>query len=90
MMNMKNGEKAAFLLAMFAIGSVIGRLSSQKRLIQKNNQPNIAQYLNRLTEFYGSKTIGYAEDEFLHLVDFGMSPQNAFTAITDTERAIND
>jgi len=89
-MNMKNGEKAAFLLAMFAIGSVVGRLNSQKKLVQKNNQPNIGQYLNRLTEFYGSNAIEYAEDEFLNLVDFGMSPQSAFTAVTDTERVIND
>lgn len=90
MMNMKNGEKAVFILAMFAIGSVIGRLNSQKKIKQIINQPNIGQYLNRLTEFYDSNVIEYVEDEFLNLVDFGMSPQNAFCAITNTERIIND
>lgn len=90
MMNMKNGEKVTFLLAMFAIGSIVGRLNSQKKIVQKNNQPNIGQYLNRLTEFYDSNVMECIQDEFLNLVDFGMSPHNAFIAITDTERANND
>lgn len=90
MMNMKNGEKLTFLLAMFAIGSVIGKSHSRKKLIEKINEPNIGQYLNRLIEFYDSNTIDIVEDEFLNLVDFGMSPKNAFSAITNIERVNND
>lgn len=78
---MKNGEKIVFLTFMFLLGSKLGKANSKKKLIQKNNDPSIAQYLNRLVEFYPNYQLDYIEDEFLTLVDFGLSPSDAFNAV---------
>ena len=78
---MKNGDKVAFLTFMFLLGSSIGRINSKKKLQKKNNDPSIAQYLNRLIEFYPESQLDYMEDEFLTLVDFGLSPSDAFSAV---------
>lgn len=80
-MNMKNGNKLTFLLFMFLLGSNIGRASSKKHLNKKEKDPSINQYLNRLIEFYPDYQLDYIEDEFLTLVDFGISPKEAFNAV---------
>ena len=78
---MKNGEKIVFLTFMFLLGSKLGKANSKKKLMQKNSDPSIAQYLNRLVEFYPNYQLDYMEDEFLTLVDFGLSPSDAFNAV---------
>lgn len=90
MMNMKNGEKALFIFIMFTVGSLIGKSNSKKKIIEKSKEPNIGQYLNRLIEFYDSNSIDIIEDEFLNMVDFGMSPQSAFSAMTQKYVIQND
>lgn len=79
---MKNGDKFIFLALMFALGSSIGRHSSKKNLKHKEHSPSIYQYLNRLIEFYPDYQLDYIQDEFLTLVDFGLSPSEAFSAVT--------
>jgi len=78
---MKNGEKIVFLTFMFLLGSKLGKANSKKKLMQKNSDPSITQYLNRLVEFYPNYQLDYIEDEFLTLVDFGLSPSDAFNAV---------
>jgi len=90
MMSMKNGEKTLFIFMMFALGSLIGKSQSKKKIVEKSKEPNVAQYLNRLIEFYDSNTLDIVEDEFLNLVDFGMSPKNAFGAVTHKQVINND
>jgi len=52
---------------------------ANKKNNNKNiNSPTIAQYLNRLIEFFDSDSIDLAEDNFLNLVDFGISLNGAF------------
>lgn len=80
---MKNGDKYAFICAAFLFGSLIGNIRSRKKIVALNNEPSINQYLNRLTEFFDSSSIEYVEDEFLTLVDFGMSPRNAFSSLVN-------
>jgi len=54
------------------------RNKSFQKLQQKNTNPTINQYLNRLREFFEVDILDQAEDEFLTLVDFGLSPNSAF------------
>jgi hypothetical protein len=78
---MKNGDKIAFVTLMFILGASIGSKNSRKRLNEKQLDPSISQYLNRLIEFYPKYQLDYIEDEFLTLVDFGFSPSEAFKTV---------
>ncbi len=78
---MKNGDKLAFVFSMFLLGAFIGKNKSKKKLISAQLDPTIPQYLNRLLEFYDTNLLSQAEDEFLNLVDFGLSPKNAFLSL---------
>ncbi|MDA0345059.1 MAG: hypothetical protein O3C54_03770 [Proteobacteria bacterium] len=80
---MKSGDKYAVVCLAFLLGSAIGKVRSKKKIIRLNKQPSIEQYLNRLTEFFDCNYLEYAEDEFLTLVDFGMSPENAFGSLVN-------
>lgn len=79
---MKNGDKFIFTLSLVAIGYAIGQHKSKKMLEHHKKNPTIAQYLNRLKEFYDESNIDKIEDEFLSLVDFGIEPMYAFEAVT--------
>lgn len=82
---MKTGDKALIFFTMFFIGAIIGKKCSAKKLEQYSDQPSIFQYLNRLIEFYPISDIQVIEKEFLNLIDFGLSPQSAFSAMTQSE-----
>jgi len=79
---MKNGSKYIALAASFLVINMYKKLSKNK-LIEKENIPRLDQYLNRLTEFYSAEELDLAEDEFLTLVDFGLSPQRAFASLIE-------
>jgi len=40
---MKNGEKTLFIFMMFALGSLIGKSQSKKKIVEKSKEPNVAQ-----------------------------------------------
>lgn len=81
-MTMKNGDRFFFITALLIIGYSIGRNKSNKMLEHHKKDPTIAQYLNRLKEFYDQDVMDRMEDEFLSLVDFGVEPKYAFEAVT--------
>lgn len=78
---MKSGEKFLLHATAFTIGVLLSRKLSYKNLNIKNNNPTIVQYLNRLSEFFENNNLDKAEDEFLTLVDFGISPTSAFESV---------
>lgn len=80
---MKIGYKHIFVFGI-GIAYIVYRKNNFNSIKQKNNEPNIGQYLNRFTEFFDVKYLDIAEDNFLNLIDFGMSPKAAFLAIIDT------
>lgn len=79
---MKNGDKFFIITTLFIIGYAMGRSNSKKILEHHKKDPTIAQYLNRLKEFYDQDIMDKMEDEFLSLIDFGVEPKFAFEAVT--------
>ena len=82
MMNMKNG-KITFLISSFILGVSIARNKSMNSLKPKKKDPTVYQYKNRLKEFYDSDILINIEQEFLSLVEFGLSPTSAFDAVIE-------
>lgn len=81
MIAMKNGKKIVIYTLAFSIGVAIARAASSREIDLKNVSPTINQYLNRLREFFDDGNLDMAEDEFLSLVDFGISPESAFASV---------
>lgn len=79
---MKSGNRYLALFASFLVINLYKKVSKNK-LIQEENIPRLDQYLNRLTEFYSSEELDLAEDQFLTLVDFGLSPERAFASLVE-------
>ena len=61
----------------------IAKTISSKSIEEKKIQPSLAQYLNRLKEFYDTEIIDLAEDKFLNFIDFGISPSAAFEILVE-------
>ena len=79
--NMMNGKKVIIICASaFILGFYI-KNQSYKKIKENNNNPTLNQYLNRLTEFFDTDTLDVVEDNFLTMVDFGISPRSAFESV---------
>lgn len=61
----------------------IAKIISSKSIEEKKIQPSLAQYLNRLKEFYDTEIMDLAEDKFLNFIDFGISPSAAFEMLVE-------
>lgn len=64
-------------------GIYLAKRISLKSIDNKKYEPSLAQYLNRLKEFYDSEIMDLAEDKFLNFVDFGISPSAAFEILIE-------
>lgn len=82
MINMKNG-KITFLISSLLLGISIAKNKSMDSLKPKKKDPTIYQYKNRLKEFYDSDSLFDIEQEFLSLVEFGLSPTSAFDTVIE-------
>lgn len=79
-MAMKSGKKILVTIGLSCCLIAVNRLS-KKNMVKMETFPRLDQYLNRLKEFYSEDMLAYMEDEFLTLVDFGLSPHRAFESI---------
>lgn len=79
---MNNGNKFFFIANLLAIGYTLGQNRSRKMSEEHRRNPTVHQYLNRFKEFYDEDKMQSIEQEFFSLIDFGMSPEMAFEAIT--------
>ena len=77
----KNGEVLVFLLGCFSIGLIAGSFTKNKfKKHIANNQPSIAHYINRLSEFdLSSDKVG--SEFFFDLMSSGFSAQLAFDIV---------
>lgn len=80
-MNMKIGDIKKIVLIGLVAGIVIEKLISDKNFKSLNQKPSINQYLNRLSEFNVDKSLVDIQNQFIELIDFGLSPEGAFKII---------
>lgn len=80
-MNMKIGDIKKIVLIGLVAGIVIEKLISDKNFKSLNQKPSINQYLNRLSEFNVDKSLVDIQNQFIELIDFGLSPEGAFNII---------
>lgn len=73
--------KAALLCSVGIVAIAVGAEISRKKLINLNRGPSIQQYLNRLIEFSDTDSLDMYEDQFLTMVDFGSTLNEAFDAV---------
>lgn len=81
---MKIGYKNLGLLVPLMLGIYLGNKKSKKTLDEKNVIPTVNQYVNRLKEFYVSESLAEVIEEYLRLVNSGISPRGAFDMLTFT------
>ena len=79
---MKNGNRIFFIVNLLAIGYTLGQNRSKKMSEEHRKNPTLHQYLNRFKEFFNEDKLESIELEFFSLIDFGMSQEMAFEAIT--------
>jgi|LakMenE18May11ns_1017448.scaffolds.fasta_scaffold9953975_8 hypothetical protein len=71
------------IITSLVIGFVSIKFMSNKSIKEKITGPSLAQYLNRLKEFYDHEIMYLVEDKFLTFVDFGISPEAAFEILIE-------
>jgi hypothetical protein len=71
------------IITSLVIGFVSIKFMSNKSIKEKITRPSLAQYLNRLKEFYDHEIMYLVEDKFLTFVDFGISPEAAFEILIE-------
>lgn len=77
---MKNGNKKIYLILGILAAVYIKNMLFDPFFYYKNN-PSISQYLNRLIEFFDSRSINSMQDIFLQMIDHGLSPKEAFNTV---------
>ena len=75
---LRNALVASAICAIYIAKTISSKLIEEKKI-----QPSLAQYLNRLKEFYDTEIIDLAEDKFLNFIDFGISPSAAFEILVE-------
>lgn len=86
---MMSGNKIKIIAGLFLAGFLIGKLkanSFKNNLKTKNNKPNVAQYINRLSEFFFDD-LDEAKSDFFELLDMGFSSEDCFQ-ITIAKKAL--
>jgi len=77
---MKTGKSAGYLVILFSIGFVLGKLNNKSlnSIKEKNKQgPTHRQYANRLTEFF-DEDLNEAVSEYCEYLEMGFNPSDAF------------
>lgn len=77
---MKNGNKKIYLILGILAAIYIKNMLFDPFSYYKNN-PSISQYLNRLIEFFDSRSINSMQNVFLQMIDHGLSPEEAFNTV---------
>jgi hypothetical protein len=77
---MKSGKSIFAICSILFIGIVMKNIFFDPFEQYKKN-PNIAQYLNRLVEFFDISYIKIIESKFLEMVDYGLDPSEAFNLL---------
>lgn len=80
MMNMKNGKLLFTASCVVLVGIIMKNIFFDPFEHYKNN-PNTAQYLNRLIEFFDIRYINIVKSRFLELIDHGLDPSEAFNLL---------
>lgn len=80
MKNMKNGKVILAICSTILVGIFMKNIFFDPFEQYKKN-PNIAQYLNRLIEFFDINYIQIIESKFLEMVDYGLDPSEAFNLL---------
>lgn len=78
---MKIGKNTLLITSLF-VGVLIAQNKSRHSLNNKEYDPTLTQYLNRLREFFDIENLDKMEDEFLCLIDFGLNANDAFNTVT--------
>lgn len=80
MKNMKNGKLLFTIGSILLAGIVVRNVFFDPFEYYKKN-PNIAQYLNRLIEFFDIRYINIVQSRFLEMIDHGLDPSEAFNLL---------
>ena len=83
MMNMTNGEKILFVSTFFLLGCLLSKNENNQTKRKNIVDPTIYQYINRLKEFFNEDILDKVQEEFLSLVELGLSPSSAFGTVTE-------
>ena len=82
-MNMTNGEKILFVSTFFLLGCLLSKNENNQTKRKNIVDPTIYQYINRLKEFFNEDILDKVQEEFLSLVELGLSPSSAFDTVTE-------
>ena len=82
-MNMTNGEKILFVSTFFLLGCLLSKNENNQTKRKNIVDPTIYQYINRLKEFFNEDILDKVQEEFLSLVELGLSPSSAFGTVTE-------
>jgi hypothetical protein len=80
---MTNGEKILFVSTFFLLGCLLSKNENNQTKRKNIVDPTISQYINRLKEFFNEDILDKVQEEFLSLVELGLSPSSAFDAVTE-------
>ena len=80
---MTNGEKILFVSTFFLLGCLLSKNENNQTKRKNIVDPTIYQYINRLKEFFNEDILDKVQEEFLSLVELGLSPSSAFGTVTE-------